>query len=817
MMIKSSKLLVLISLFTTTFLFSQSHIPKKILNIKRNTNKAPKIDGLLTDAAWKGLEIAKDFVMMEPNNGEKENPDYRTKVKVFYDDEAIYISAMLYDPNPSKIAKEFTSRDNYGQADLFTVVLNPSNDGVNTTQFEVLITGTQVDAKVTDGEEDRNWSAVWKSATKILDNGWSVEMKIPYAALRFSNEEIQTWGINFGRKIINLNSQYSWNHIDNKIGKWTQYDGILKGIRNIDPPTRLSFYPYASTSVSHYDGETKYNNNLGLDLKYGITENFTLDLTLVPDFGQTAFDNVTLNLGPFEQRFNEQRQFFTEGTELFNKGRLFYSRRIGNRPVGYYDAYDNLATNEEVYENPNKVNMLNALKISGRTKGGLGIGFFNAITDETKATIKRTVTQGNTTVDEYYKKVTEPFANYNVLVLDQQFNQNSSVTFINTSVLREGKFRDANVTGLLYHLTNKANTYFADGYIKTSNIKENGTTETGYGFDSSIAKTAGNWQGEVGYNMEDDKFNYNDLGFQRRNNQQTVYAMMSYRILKPVGRYNSFKVNFRLFNSFLYKPGVYTGNSYRVGFFASTDKRFSFGLNAKGKIGKQKDFYEPRRAITEQRFLERNPEIDFDGFISTDFRKKFAFDLKANTRKVFGTDQTRFGFELGPRYRFSDKMSVVFKFKYNRDKNAIGYANDDNSDIIFGKRNSDSYENSLSGKYSFSTKSSLSLSFRHYWQTVKYNSQFYNLNTDGTLTNHSYTGNHDVNYNSWNLDLNYLWEFAPGSQLTAFYRNSIFNSNDQSALNFINNINELFNQPALHTFSIKFVYFIDYNNLKKIF
>tara|TARA_R110002124_G_scaffold286826_1_gene468835 strand:+ start:3126 stop:5576 length:2451 start_codon:yes stop_codon:yes gene_type:complete len=816
-MIKNSKQLFLLFFFTTAFLFSQSQIPKKVLNIKRSTNKSPKIDGLLTDDAWKNLEIAKDFIMLDPNNGEKENPAYKTEVKVFYDDEAIYVSAMLYDPEPSNIAMEFTSRDNTGQTDSFTLVLNPNNDGLNATKFDVLVTGTQMDAVISNGNEDRNWNGVWSSATKILDNGWSLEMKIPYFTLRFSNEEIQTWGIQFGRKIINQNSQYTWNHIDNTVGKWTQYDGVLKGIRNINPPVRLSFYPYASTTVSLFDGETENSNNFGMDLKYGITENFTLDLTLVPDFGQTAFDNLILNLGPFEQRYSEQRQFFTEGTELFNKGRLFYSRRIGNRPVGYYDAYNNLAANEEVFINPNKVNMLNALKVSGRTKAGLGIGFFNAITDETKATIKKTITQGNTTVNEYSKKVTEPFANYNVLVLDQQFNQNSSVTLINTSVLREGEFRDANVTALLYRLTNKLNTYSTDGYIKTSNIKENGATETGYAFSSSIAKNAGNWQGQVGYNMEDDKYNYNDLGFQRRNNQQTIYLTGSYRILQPVGKYNNFNVNFRLFNNFLYKPGVYTGNSYRIGFYANTDKRFSFGLNVRGKIGKQKDFYEPRRAITEQRYLIRNSEINFDGFISTDFRKKFAFDLKGNTRKVFGTKETRFGFEFGPRYRFSNKMSLVYSIKYNNSKNEIGYANNDMNDIIIGKRGSDSYENSLSGKYNFSTLSSISLSFRHYWQTVTYNSQFYSLNTDGTLADHSYTGNHNVNYNSWNLDLNYLWEFAPGSLLTVFYRNNIFNSNNQSQLSFINNINELFNQPVLHTFSIKFVYFIDYNNIKNIF
>ena len=817
MMIKSSKLLFLFFLFTSTFLFSQQNIPKKTLNIKRSIKKAPKIDGLLNDNAWKGAEIANDFIMMDPNNGEKENPDYKTEVKVLYDDEAIYVSAMMYHPDPSKMAMEFTNRDSKGNADHFSLVLNPSNDGLNATLFEVTSAGTQVDAKVTDGKDDQNWSAVWISAIKILENGWTVEMKIPYSSLRFSNQEVQTWGIQFGRKLINQNAQYTWNHIDNTKGVWTQYDGLLKGIRDINPPTRLSFYPYASTSVSHFDGETVYNYSLGLDLKYGITENFTLDLTLVPDFAQTAFDNVTLNLGPFEQRFNEQRAFFTEGTELFNKGRLFYSRRIGNRPVGYYNAYDNLATNEEVFDNPNKVNMLNAVKISGRTKSGLGVGFFNAITDKTQATIKKTTVQGSTTVDEFYKKTTEPLANYNVLVLDQQFGKRSSVTLINTSVLREGEFRDANVTGFLYDLVNKPNTYKIDGHVKVSNIRENGLNVTGYGFNTGIAKISGSWQGTIGYYMQDDKFNYNDLGFQRSNNSQSLYTMGSYSALKPFGNYNRFKVDFSMFNSYLYTPFVYTGNRLSLGFSANTKENFSFGLKAKGKIGKQKDFYEPRRDVSEGWYLERNSEIEIEGSISTDSRKKFAFGLKIQKKTVFDNDETGFGFELGPRYRISNKMTLVYKFKFDSNKNSIGYAGTDNNDILFGKRGSDSYENVLSGKYSFSTKSSLSLSFRHYWQTVKYNNQFYSLNTDGTLADHTYTGSHDVNYNSWNLDLNYSWEFAPGSQLTAFYRNSIFNANDQSALNFINNINELFNQPALHTLSIKFVYYIDYNKIKNIF
>jgi hypothetical protein len=816
-MIKSSKLLLCAVLFSSTCVFSQFNQTKKELTIHRSNNKAPKIDGNLNDDSWKGLEVAKDFIMLEPTNGEKENPEYKTEVKVLYDDEAIYIAAMMYDPDPENIAMEFTNRDNFGQVDDFTLVLNPNNDGLNATQFTVMVTGTQADAKVSNGREDMNWSAVWSSGTKVLKNGWSLEMKIPYAALRFSNQEVQTWGIQFGRKIVKLNSQYTWNHIDNTKGIWTQYDGVLHGIKNINPPVRLSFYPYASTTATSYDGETEYNHNLGLDLKYGITESFTLDLTLVPDFGQTAFDNVVLNLGPFEQRFSEQRQFFTEGTELFNKGRMFYSRRIGNRPVGYYAADDNLGTNEEVVDNPDKVNMLNAVKVSGRTKGGLGIGFFNAITDVTKATIKKSVTNGSVTTDEYYKVVTEPLANYNVFVLDQQFNGNNSVTLVNTNVLRDGEFRDANVTGLLYHLVNKSNTYFIDGHLKSSNIKDGGSTETGYSFDTSIAKIAGNWQGEIGYNMQDDKFNINDLGFQRRNNNQTIYTIASYRILQPVGKYNMFRVNIRMFNSFLYNPAVYTGNSYRIGVFAGTKERFSFGLNFNGKIGKQRDYFEPRRDISEERYLERNPSINTSGFISTDFRKKFAFDLRGSFNKVFNEDQIGYGFNFGPRYRFNNKTSLIYSFRYNNNKNVIGYVTDENNDIIFGKREANSYENNLSGKYSFSTKSSLSLSFRHFWTTVKYNNKFYNLNLDGTLADHSYTGTHDVNFNSWNLDLNYFWEFAPGSQLIAFYRNSIFNSNDNAQINFINNITDLFEQPSQHTLSLKFVYFIDYNNIKNAF
>jgi hypothetical protein len=360
---------------------------KKTLNIVKTTIP-PKIDGVLDDEIWQTADEAKDFTQWRPEMGVKEKDYQRTIVKMTYDDQAIYIGAYLMD-KPENIKKQFNQRDNFGQQDFFDVILNPNNDGQNDTEFFVFPSGNQADAVMSPGNgEDFGWNAVWESDVKIVDDGWVVEMKIPYRALRFSNQDVQTWGLQFHRRLRLDETQYSWNPIDRTKGNIGLYNGELTGIQKIEPPTRLSFYPFVSGLATTYDGETDTDLSVGLDLKYGITENFTLDATLIPDFSQAAFDNIVLNLGPFEQTYNEQRQFFTEGVDLFNKGNLFFSRRIGSAPIGSPE----LGANEEVTHSPDEVKTLNAIKVSGRTKKGLGVGFFNAITEKTEATITNTST-----------------------------------------------------------------------------------------------------------------------------------------------------------------------------------------------------------------------------------------------------------------------------------------------------------------------------------------------------------------------------------------------------------------------------------------
>ena len=802
-------LLPLLAIVFSIPISAQNNKKRKTINTTRVTN-APKIDGILDDEAWKKAELCKDFMIFKPENGAPVPAEYQTVVKVVYDDEAIYISGQMNDPDPAGIPKEFAVRDNFSQADFFLVTINPNDDGQNPFEFIVQSTGNQADSKVSNGNEDFNWSAVWESDISTDDKGWNVEMKIPYRALRFANRPIQSWGFNFHRRLEKLNSQHTWTHVDNSVGRWTQYDGLIEDFRNIEPPTRLNLYPYASATSTTFEGGTDFNWSVGMDIKYGLTDNFTLDATLIPDFSQVGFDDVVLNLGPFEQQFTEQRQFFTEGTELFNKGNLFYSRRIGSAPIDQFDVSSSLSLDEEIIDYPGKVTMLNAIKISGRTKKGLGIGFFNAVTEKTNATIK------NNNTDKVRKEVIDPFTNYNILVLDQQFNQNSTISLINTNVTRDGRFRDANVTALNWHLETKDSKYNIDGSVKMSNISDVvNTPSTGYTLDNSIGYSAGNWRWEAGYSFENKDFNPNDFGILFSNNQQSIYANGGWRTLQPTKNFNRYNFNFYNQLNYQHYSGVYTGYEAGLNYNAQTKKRFSFGGNLNYE-SENKDFFEPRQGSTSGVYFLQPERKNINAYISTNSQKKLELNANGYYTGYSKNPKSGYGFSISPRYRFTNQFSLRYQLNFNKTKNDQGFVDEDASNMIIGMRDRKNYTNTISGKYSFSTNSSLSLSFRHYWGSVNYN-DYFNLNTEGGLDpNTNYTGE-NVNFNSWNLDLNYIWQFAPGSQLIAFYRNSIFNSDTASSLDFFQNLDNLFEQSQSHTFSVRFVYFIDYNAIKNIF
>ena len=275
----NSKTAAAILLLISAGLFSQnvesdSITRKQITALK--IDKSPKIDGILDEEVWQNAQIANNFIERRPNNGKPVSEEFQTEVKILYDDTGIYFGATMYESEPEKIARELTERDNIENDDIFGVVLNGYNDHQQSLEFLVLPTGVQYDAKITnDMGEDGSWNAVWFSAVKINDKNWVVEMKIPYSELRFPKKDVQEWGINLLRLVNRTSTMYDWNFVDNKKGSYMLYDGVLKGIKNINPPTRLSFLPYFSTYLNHYDGTTTTNFNGGMDVKYGINDAFT--------------------------------------------------------------------------------------------------------------------------------------------------------------------------------------------------------------------------------------------------------------------------------------------------------------------------------------------------------------------------------------------------------------------------------------------------------------------------------------------------------------------------------------------------------------
>ncbi|WP_026838630.1 DUF5916 domain-containing protein [Gillisia sp. JM1] len=784
---------------------------KKQLQIKR-AEEAPKIDGVLNDPVWADAQEAVDFIQFRPDMGVKENLENRTVVKMAFDNTALYISAHLYD-DPTKISKQLSSRDNFGNADFFGFIVNPNNDAQNDTEFFVFASGTQADAISNPSVgEDFGWNSVWSSAVEIVDDGWIVEMKIPYRCLRFDNNNIETWGIQFHRSFRRDETQYTWNPIDISKGNIGLYHGELNGLNDLDPPTRLSLYPFVSTVQNNFDGVYESNFNAGLDVKYGLTENFTLDATLIPDFSQAGFDNITLNLGPFEQTFSEQRQFFTEGIDLFSKGNLFFSRRVGSAPI----TDPVTSENEEVVDFPESVKVLNAIKISGRTGNGLGLGFFNSFTEKAEATIE------NIESGDRRREVVEPFTNYNIMVIDQQFNGNSSIGIINTNVTREGSFRDANVTAITSDITNKRNTYQIRGDIKMSNINLESGTLTGFSTFVAARKAHGNLRYSIDYSYADTKFDPNDLGLQFRNNYNDLGIDINYRTFEPSGIWNRYFANFYVNYTMLAEPNTFTGFGLGLSANGTTKKLYGIGANINLLPGKQYDYFEPRKAGS---YFIRENGVNFNGWFNSNNNKKVSINANIGAESLLedGRDYFDYWFGIGPQIRFNDKFMISYFFSRDHYLGDRGYVTQVDDDVIFGDRDREEIEQTFNASYNFNPNHTLSLTLRNYWGTVKYDDQLFSLQDNGRVTNTTgYTttnipNNPDINFSTWNFDLGYSWQFAPGSFVTALYRNQLFNFDTAARDSYTQSIDTLFKQPINNVFSLKLQYFLDYNQIAGIF
>ncbi|HYF31409.1 MAG TPA: DUF5916 domain-containing protein [Chitinophagaceae bacterium] len=828
------KNLIFLKLALFSALFSVAQV-RNLEAVKITT--PPRLDGSLDDAAWQGVPAATDFITNTPVFGKP--PVVNSSIKVVYDNTAIYIGAYLYD-QPGNIRKQMTLRDSEQRADVdyFAVFLDTYRDKQNAFQFLVTSRNVQTDSRVSPNYEandfnaygDVSWDAVWDSRVSIRSDGWVVEIKIPYSAIRFSKEDIQNWGIQFMR-FTRINNETSfWSPVDPNVSGFVNQFGELSGLKNLVPPLRLSFSPYVSGGYrSNPSASGNYKNEWlksgGMDVKYGISESFTLDATLIPDFGQVISDNLVNNITPYELQFRENRPFFTEGTELFNKAGVFYSRRIGRTPT-LYNYVNNqvgmgILSDYEVVKNPEVTRLYNAIKFSGRTKNKLGIGIFNAVTQPVRARLRDRFSGRDSLI------TTEPLANYNIIVLDQAFKNRSYVTLTNTNVLRNGHERDANVTAVNVAVYNKNNTYGFFLQPKYSKVFGQNPYE-GFANYIEFGKVSGKFQFSLNNNIESDKYDPNDLGILQAPNEVVNNARFSYNIYEPTKRFLNQYYNLDIIQAYLYKPMVYQRTEIVSSALFIFKNFWDVRLQLSTAPFWFNDYFELQTPVdpraTPRVALKRAPYY-FGGISgSSDSRKRlfvrwnFGFaqgPMPADPYYIVG---------LGGRFRFSDRLTIDLFVERQHDNGQFGFSFErDNltGAPILARRKYTDVNSLLTGSYSFTPRMNMSFRARHYWNKLA-NTNLYDVRGDGYWDERfdRVPSDYDVNYNTFSLDVFYTWDFRLGSRIIIGWKNWLgrdfeYLVDGRANKYYGRNFTQVFDNPHGNEFTVRFIYYLDYLQLKR--
>jgi Domain of unknown function (DUF5916)/Carbohydrate family 9 binding domain-like len=785
-------------------------------------SSAIKIDGKADESVWSSISAVSDFIIAYPDFGK--TPTKKTEVKIAYDNTAMYVLASMYD-DAKNVRRQLTQRDviDRQDCDVFTISLDTYHDKQNAFIFQVSAAGVQGDARQSSANgNDKSWDAVWESAISIQPDRWIAEIKIPFSAIRFAKKDVQSWGLQLSRNSRAINESNTWSPQDpNKDGTINQW-GDLTDLKNIVPPLRLSFLPYISGGLRQSptdDGRiTEYLKSGGMDVKYGINESFTVDMTLIPDFAQVQSDNVRYNLTPFELKFVDFRPFFTEGTELFNKAGLFYSRRIGAEPTGTADVLDFARSNTDftIKKNPGITRLYNATKLSGRTKNNIGIGVFNAVTAPMRARLSNNITKQDTTI------LTEPLTNYNVLVFDKALKNRSSYTITNTNVMRKGNSRNANVVGFDMSLFDKANNYNFSGALKYSNIWGTEEKKEGYKAELSAGKISGKWQYSSGINIESDKYDPNDLGFLFNNNSFEHFAEISLNYNTPTKKYLSHRYNISSRNEYLYKPFNWTTIEIEATAFFLFKNFWDINFVLNTQPIDFNDFFEARTPGVR---FDRYPYLFVGMGGSSDSRKKLFGSWFFGTAESRVYDDLFFKTDLYARYRFSDRFQVSASFGREADRGNWGFSHRDTIstlvkdylDPILAFRDVKTNNLILGAQYNFTPRMNWNIRLRHNWTSIK-NRSFLKLTGNGDWNDIPFVDGKNNNFNQFNMDMFYTWDFKWGSRLTLSWKNALGGNvsiDPYKNTSYTKNLAAMFNNPHSNEVTLKIVYYLDYLSLKK--
>lgn len=409
-----------------------------------------RLDGRLDDAVWLAALPATEFRQNQPEEGKPATQ--RTEVRFAFDAAAIYVGARMFDDRGAAgVQTRLMRRDADVNTDYVQVIFDTYHDHIGRLFFLVNPSGVKNDANGLGGGGDNSWDPVWEVKTVIDSLGWTAEMRIPFAQMRFpATRAEQTWGLQIWRQENRLNELSQWAFWGLQEQGGPPRFGHLTGLVVQGAPGRAEIMPYVvgrSANVPVQDAADPFEDphaldgRGGLDARVLLTSNLTLNATVNPDFGQVEVDPAVVNLSAFETFFEERRPFFIEGAGYFGFGGLscyfcsnvsslsmFYTRRVGRSPQMTGNAF---ASGGQYADLPENTTILGAAKLTGRTPSGWSIGLLDAVTRRERATFERAdSTRGEATV--------EPLSNYFVGRVAKDLRSGATVIrAMGTSVWRD--------------------------------------------------------------------------------------------------------------------------------------------------------------------------------------------------------------------------------------------------------------------------------------------------------------------------------------------------------------------------------------------
>jgi hypothetical protein len=754
-----------------------------------------KIDGVLSEEVWLKGKPVTGFIQYTPNEGQPASEP--TKVTVLYDETAIYVGFMCYESEPEKMVMILGERDSHIGADRVQFEIDSFHDHMSSFFFEVNASGTMRDGyRFGVGDNyDMTWDSVWEVKTHLGPEGWSAEFRIPYHCLRFNEAEENMWGVNFYRHIMSKNEYVIWHY-----NTETHADDIasfrhLVNLKGIKPAHHFEVLPYFVSS-QHNDPSAvnrksglDLNSDLGVDFKYGITPNMTLDATINPDFGQVESDPAVINLSTFETFYQEKRPFFIEGANKFNTDyRLFYSRRIGRAPNESPDDLDYWV------KQPDRTTILGAAKLTGKTSNGWELGFLNAVTEREYASYINTD-------GEQIRTVVMDEANYNITRAKKEFDSGSSIGILTTTHHQKGS-SPTFAGGLDWELLFRGREYSFSGQTVGSRL---GGGESGIGVGAEFSKNSGKHiRGSFGVEYKSRDLNLNKTGFLSRPNWLGSWGWLQYRIAEPfwIIRQGSHNINY-------WEGQNLDGDLISLG--GNYNNWFEFKNLWKAGFGIATDFphYDDRE--TRGGPLVKIPHTwAFWIWGETDATKKFM----VNVNPAIGTTRDGSWADLYLWFQLRPRENLIFSFGPGMETmDNVSRWLTDTEDVsgdrvdVFGELDYREVSMNLRSTMTFRRNVTLILYSQVFIGAGDYSNfkQFVPTDSYTNLTV-DYDENPDFNYKSFNLNAVFRWEYMPGSDLYIVWTQARDRSDEFGDFGFDRDFNDMFDTVSDNVFLAKINY-----------